>query len=603
MRFTLGFVLLITTVCTSSSYGSTVPPFGTPMLTPEVDAAINSILTSWNTPGGVAVAVVRTDGKGAWQTETKGYGVAKADGTKIGPDTIFSLGSNSKLFDILSTGLLISNASLIPQISWTTKIAEVLPEWKLMDPFASAQSTITDLMSHRTGMPRHDFAYSVSDEVPALTERLQHLKPSTGFRENLQYTNIMYAVLSYLPTALLPDKPPFGRYVKQHLFDPLGMNSTTYSFAIANATGNLAQGFARTGINASDPLALGSGTTRVLPFFMPTAGEDGNIFSGPGGVLSTATDVARWLQMLILFGQHPVTNASIVPAVVIQTVSTGVSVFQGNPTEPEISPVVYGGGQEQYSYQGHDLIEVRFSIRDFDFAGIPRLSMTAMIWVTRLPIDGFGIAVLSNDDTFGALFTEVVKFRIIDALLGLPVVDWNSRYQAVAAASFVTPPMTPAPANATISVPIASLARKYSNIGYGADIELCAVHPSAASPASSACAALVPQLKSNYPGLLANADLVWKWGKIAATYMALTHFDGAVFNVSGWVAIATGNVSAPFWAYDSGLGVSVTAEFDLGQEAVGGFGIRGGLWGSGAGVSDPTGDTVEERSELFYSTV
>jgi len=37
----------------------------------------------------------------------------------------------------------------------------------------------------------------------------------------------MYAILSYLPTALLPSKIPFARYVKQHIFDPLGMTSTT----------------------------------------------------------------------------------------------------------------------------------------------------------------------------------------------------------------------------------------------------------------------------------------------------------------------------------------------------------------------------------------
>lgn len=85
----------------------------------------------------------------------------------------------------------------------------------------------------------------------------------------------MYAVLSYLPTALLPDKPPFARYVKEHIIDPLGLNSTTYSFAIANATGNVADGFARVGINVSEN-PVGAGTTHVLPFFLPDVGEDGN---------------------------------------------------------------------------------------------------------------------------------------------------------------------------------------------------------------------------------------------------------------------------------------------------------------------------------------
>jgi hypothetical protein len=73
-----------------------------------------------------------------------------------------------QLFDILATGLLISNTSLTPQISWKTKIASILPTWKLMDPVASAGSTITDLMSHRTGLPRHDFMYSMSENASSV---------------------------------------------------------------------------------------------------------------------------------------------------------------------------------------------------------------------------------------------------------------------------------------------------------------------------------------------------------------------------------------------------------------------------------------------------
>ncbi|KAJ6627618.1 beta-lactamase/transpeptidase-like protein [Mycena sp. CBHHK59/15] len=259
--------LVLTGVCASVD--------NTQILNSNIDAFINGVLTDWNSAAGAAVAVVRMDGQGGWLIETKGYGIAKGDGTKVGPNTIFSVGSNSKLFDILATGLLISNQSLSPQISWTTKIASVIPDWELMDPVASSESTITDLMSHRTGMPRHDLAYSLSDAILPLIKRLRYLKPSTGFRENTQYSNIMYAVLSYLPTALLPAKPPFARYVKEHIFEPLGMNSTTYSFAVANATGNFADGFAREGINATDN-PVGPGTTRVLPYFIADVGEDGD---------------------------------------------------------------------------------------------------------------------------------------------------------------------------------------------------------------------------------------------------------------------------------------------------------------------------------------
>ncbi|KAJ7144404.1 hypothetical protein C8R44DRAFT_539629, partial [Mycena epipterygia] len=65
------------------------------ILNPEVDAAIHSILKDFNSPGGLGIAVVRKDAHG-WTVETKGYGIAKADGTKVTEDTLFSIASNSK---------------------------------------------------------------------------------------------------------------------------------------------------------------------------------------------------------------------------------------------------------------------------------------------------------------------------------------------------------------------------------------------------------------------------------------------------------------------------------------------------------------------------
>jgi CubicO group peptidase (beta-lactamase class C family) len=83
-------------ILASAADNSTQHSTTTQILNAEVDSFINNVLAEWNSPGGVAVAVVRMDSQGGWLVETKGYGVAKADGTKVGPDTIFSIGSNSK---------------------------------------------------------------------------------------------------------------------------------------------------------------------------------------------------------------------------------------------------------------------------------------------------------------------------------------------------------------------------------------------------------------------------------------------------------------------------------------------------------------------------
>ncbi|KAJ6630158.1 beta-lactamase/transpeptidase-like protein [Mycena sp. CBHHK59/15] len=295
------------------------------ILNSDIRTFITNILADWNSPAGISVAVVREDGQGGWLVETEGYGNAKADGTKASSDTLFAIGSESKLFNILATGLLISNQSLSPAITWTTKIASLVPEWKLMDPIASAGSSIMDLMSHRTGLPRHDVMLGSSDTLPKIIKRLQYLKPSTEFRQMFQYNNLMYEVLSYLPTALLQSKPSLAQYVKDNIFDPLGMNATTYSFARANATGNLADSFAREGDVTMNPLERN--VTHPLPFWFQAGGDDGNFASGPGGVISSATDIVKWIKMLLSNGVNPATNAMVIPAGVLNTVTSGISIW------------------------------------------------------------------------------------------------------------------------------------------------------------------------------------------------------------------------------------------------------------------------------------
>lgn len=67
------------------------------ILTAEVDAFINQLLADWTSPGGAAVAVVKLNEQGQWNVETKGYGIATANGTKVTENTRFGIGSNSKV--------------------------------------------------------------------------------------------------------------------------------------------------------------------------------------------------------------------------------------------------------------------------------------------------------------------------------------------------------------------------------------------------------------------------------------------------------------------------------------------------------------------------
>jgi CubicO group peptidase (beta-lactamase class C family) len=67
------------------------------LLNEEADAFINQVLKDFNSPGGAAVALVRRDDQGTWVVEKKGYGAATANGNKATENTLFAIGSNSKV--------------------------------------------------------------------------------------------------------------------------------------------------------------------------------------------------------------------------------------------------------------------------------------------------------------------------------------------------------------------------------------------------------------------------------------------------------------------------------------------------------------------------
>ncbi|KAJ6569365.1 hypothetical protein B0H19DRAFT_693476 [Mycena capillaripes] len=161
---------------------------------------------------------------------------------------------------------------------------------------------------------------------------------------------------------------------------------------------------------------------------------------------------------------------------------------------------------------------------------------------------------------------------------------------------------TPPPANASLPFPFSAVEGAYQNLGYGPAVQLCTPRAT-----SAACKPLLANLKSNFPTKLADADLVWSMKLTVELFIVFKHFDGPLFNATGWQAMPTGNSSAPFWAYDAGL-EGVVAEFVVQHGKASGFGVRGGFWGA-AGTPgepsspEPTGSTVEERSEVWFESV
>ncbi|KAF9463776.1 beta-lactamase/transpeptidase-like protein [Collybia nuda] len=572
------------------------------VLTKETDAFIETIISDWNTPGGVAVAVVKKNSQGIWDIETRGYGRANLGGAKVTENTRFAIGSNSKLFTTLAVGLLIHNETLSPRLSWESTVASVIPSWELMDPVATKQTTILDIMSHRTGLPRHDFSPKASDDVLDVIKKLKFHKPSAKFREVWQYNNNMYTVLSHLPPLLLKSRISFAQYVKENILDPLGMNSTTYSFDVSNATGQLAEGMIRQGVDTSKN-PFGDGIIRSVPFtWLDAGGEDGD-YSGNGGVISTVKDMATWLQTLLLGGTKPGTNVSVIPVEAVEKVSTGFTVKTGQAPFPERSPSVYGGGQARGTYRGHEIIEHGGSVLGQKFICftqsrkfIPVKGFNTQI--TCLPSDNLGIAVLSNDHTYGSSIMEIIKYRLLDESLGLTGIDWNSRYKAMIAPpqDLVKKPVDPSPPFVDFTI----LAGTYNNPGYG-KVELCLVSNN--TSLSKSCQTLISKSSRILPGGVESGvpTFLGEFNALGMTYIRISHYDGNTFNITGLNSFATGDPAKPYWvfSYPSPSDGNIFAEFAVDGNEIG-FGLTG-IWGAGKDILGPKGNTMRERAEAWFT--
>ena len=68
--------------------------------------------------------------------------------------------------------LLVTDSSNFTSLTWKTPVSSLIPDdFVLEDEWATKHITIEDILSHRTGMPRHDMSYGGTYEGRKPTPR------------------------------------------------------------------------------------------------------------------------------------------------------------------------------------------------------------------------------------------------------------------------------------------------------------------------------------------------------------------------------------------------------------------------------------------------
>ncbi|HBZ35052.1 MAG TPA: serine hydrolase, partial [Rikenellaceae bacterium] len=121
-----------------------VPLYSQEISSARLDSLVENTMKSFNVPG-IAVAVVKDNRI----VHMKGYGVSSIiTGKKTDENTLFAIASNSKAFTAAALAILVDEG----KIEWDTHVTDIIPEFKLYDPYVTNEFTIRDLLTHRSGL-------------------------------------------------------------------------------------------------------------------------------------------------------------------------------------------------------------------------------------------------------------------------------------------------------------------------------------------------------------------------------------------------------------------------------------------------------------------
>jgi CubicO group peptidase (beta-lactamase class C family) len=353
-----------------------------------LDAFIEGVMKDWKIPG-LSLAVVGR-GQVIW---LKGYGTRDLEKkTAVTPHTLFAIGSISKSFTVTAMGMLVDEGKL----DWDKPVREFLPEFKLYDPVASERITPRDLVTHRTGIPRHDLVWYSSDFSRAdLVRRLRYLEPSKDIRTTYQYNNLMFLTAGYMVGRL--SGTSWEDFVRQRIFTPLGMGDSNFSVNDSQKSSDFAM-----------PYQNAKGEVKSIPF------HNIDSIAPAGAINSSADDMSRYL--IFQLGKGSYGGKQLLSANNTGEMQSPQMVEQSSDRYREILLPTYGLGLGVTTYRGHKLVSHGGAIDGF----------TAEL--ALLPVDDAGVIVLANLNSDKNPVPVIVAYNVLDRLLGLEPVAWNARF-------------------------------------------------------------------------------------------------------------------------------------------------------------------------------
>ena len=353
----------------------------------RLDTAFQRVLKERKAVG-FAVAVVKNNEV----IFSKGYGYRDLENKlPVTTNTLFAIGSCTKAFTSALLGIENNNGN----IEYDKPARLYLPDLFFYNDELNNQVTIRDMMTHRTGLPRHDYSWYLfrSSSRDSLLRRIKYMEPSAPLRQTWQYNNFMFLVQGMIAEKLTGKS--WEENVQEKIFTPLGMKQSNFSVNDLAKSNDASKGY----------YVYKDSIIKKMDYYNIDA-------MGPAGSInSNVNEMANWVITWINGGKFK--GKEILPASYISQASSSQMVIRGglpDKDNPDIHFGNYGFGWMTSSYRGHYRVEHGGNIDGFSAS------------TSYYPSDSIGIIVLTNQN--GSSVTSIVRNMISDRLFNLKPIDW-----------------------------------------------------------------------------------------------------------------------------------------------------------------------------------
>lgn len=361
------------------------------------DAYMAQVMKDWNAPG-IAVGIVVKDKL----VFVKGYGYRDYQKKlPFTPNTLFPIASNSKLFTATAVGLAVDEGKL----AWDTPVKRLVPQVQFYNDELNNTVTLRDMLSHRTGITRHDLIWYKSSFTRAeLFDRLKYLEPAQPLRTTFLYNNLMYAGSGHV--LQLATGKTWEQIVRERFFGPLRMSSSMFDIDEMLRTPDHVE-----------PVTEKRDSQELVP--IPLYKEQAGV--GPAGsIVTSVTELSHWL-IAQMNGGHFEGLAVIPPAVIKATLAPSIAMPNAALETRgwgELLNAAYGMGRWTASYRGHLL-----AYHGGDLPGVHSQ-------VSFMPQDSIGVIVFVVGDHTAPLY-NIVSYQVYERMLGMTLTPWSERQNAI----------------------------------------------------------------------------------------------------------------------------------------------------------------------------